>query len=42
MFVFDVVYIICGVFFSWMFYDVVRGIKSDWPEIQTQTKEGKV
>ena len=42
MFVFDVVYIILGVFFSWTFYDVVRGIKRDWSEIQIQTKEGQV
>lgn len=38
MFVFDVVYVVLGAFFVWMFYDVVSGIKKDWSEIQSGTK----
>lgn len=42
MFVFNVVYVVLGAFFGWMFYDVVSGIRRDWNNLDTYSEKERV
>lgn len=42
MFVFDVVYVVLGAFFVWMFYDVVSGVRRDWNNLNTRSEKERI
>ena len=42
MFVFDVVYVILGAFFVWMFYDVVNGVRRDWNNLNARSEKERI